>query len=121
MKQKTRRHWSTGLRYRAVPHGMLRHTAACCGKFVAVCRSNRAQLDFSGMGPEATRGTARNVNAPVEIAGFDFSGTARGTARYRKVSEHYFTQHKGQEVNSSATKLFWHLSVAESLTIFGRQ
>jgi hypothetical protein len=60
----------------AVPHGMLRHTAACCGKFAAVCRSNRAQLDFSGMGPAATRGTARNVNAPVEIAGFDFSGTA---------------------------------------------
>jgi hypothetical protein len=77
MKQKTRRHWSMGLRYRT----------ACCGKFAAVCRSNRAQLDFSGMGPAATRGTARNVNAPVEIAGFDFSGTAR----YRTVSERYFT------------------------------
>jgi hypothetical protein len=62
MKQKTRRHWSMGLRYRT----------ACCGKFASVCRSNRAQLDFSGMGPAATRGTARNVNAPVEIAGFDF-------------------------------------------------
>jgi hypothetical protein len=48
-------------------------------------RSNRAQLDFSGMGRAATYGTARNVNAPVEIAGFDFSGTAR----YRTVSERY--------------------------------
>jgi hypothetical protein len=37
------------------------------------------------MDPAATRGTARNVNAPVEIAGFDFSGTAR----YRTVSERY--------------------------------
>jgi hypothetical protein len=37
------------------------------------------------MGPAATRGTARNVNAPVEIAGFDFCGTAR----YHTVSERY--------------------------------
>jgi hypothetical protein len=35
------------------------------------------------MGPAATRGTARNVNAPVEIAGFDFSGTARYRAATR--------------------------------------
>jgi hypothetical protein len=42
----------------AVPRGTARHTAACCGKFAAVCRSNRAQLDFSGMGPAATRGRA---------------------------------------------------------------
>ena len=52
-----------------------------------VVNSNRAQLDFSGMGPAVTRGTARNVNAPVEIAGFDFSGTAR----YRTVSERYLS------------------------------
>jgi hypothetical protein len=39
------------------------------------------------MGPAATRGTARNMNAPVEIAGFDFSGTAR----YRTVSERYLS------------------------------
>jgi hypothetical protein len=80
MKQKKKRdaigQWVCGTAYRT----------ACCGKFAAVCRSNRAQLDFSGMGPAATRGTARNVNAPVEIAGFDFSGTAR----YRTVSERYF-------------------------------
>jgi hypothetical protein len=45
------------------------------------------------MGRAATYGTVRNVNAPVEIAGFDFSGTARyraatrGSAGYRTVSE----------------------------------
>jgi hypothetical protein len=47
----------------AVLHGMLRHIAACCGKFAAVCRSNRARLDFSGMGPAAARGTVRCLNA----------------------------------------------------------
>jgi hypothetical protein len=55
----------------------LRYRTACYGKFAAVCRSNRAQLDFSGIGRAATYGTAHNVNVPVETAGFDFSGTAR--------------------------------------------
>jgi hypothetical protein len=39
-------------------------------------------------GSAVPRGTACNVNAPVEIAGFDFSGTAR----YRTVSERYFNE-----------------------------
>jgi hypothetical protein len=54
-------------------------SAATCGtaRFAASCRSNRAQLDFSGIGRAATYGTAGSVNASVEIAGFDFSGTAR--------------------------------------------
>jgi hypothetical protein len=77
---------------------MLRHTAACCGKFAAVCRSIRAQLDFSGMGPAATRGTARNVNALVEIAGFDLSGTAR----YRTVSERYLREMTARSVHRIA-------------------
>jgi hypothetical protein len=76
----------------AVPRGTARHAATCCGKFTAVRRSNRAQLDFSGMDPAATRGTARSVNAPVEIAGFDFSGTAR----YHTVSERYFSRFKNR-------------------------
>jgi hypothetical protein len=70
MKQKTRRHWSMGLRYRT----------ACCGKFAAACRSNRAQLDFSGMGRAATYGTnaylffplAFETMGPINGAGQDF-------------------------------------------------
>jgi hypothetical protein len=54
--------------------------------FAASCRSNRVQLYFSSFGRAATYGTAGSVNASVEIAGFDFSGTAR----YRTVSERYF-------------------------------
>jgi hypothetical protein len=38
--------------------GTARYRTACCGKFAAVCRSNRAQLDCSGMGPAATRSRA---------------------------------------------------------------
>jgi hypothetical protein len=79
MKQKTRRHWSMGLRDAA------RYRTACSGKFAAVCLSNRTQLDFSGMSRAATYGTAGNVNALVEIAGFDFSGTVE-IVRYRDFS-----------------------------------
>jgi hypothetical protein len=61
-----------GLRQRAV-----RYRTASCGNFAASCRSNRVQLDFSGIGRAATYGTAGSVNASVEIAEFDFSGTAR--------------------------------------------
>jgi hypothetical protein len=67
----------------AVPRDTARHAAANLPQYAVL-----AQLDFSGMGCAATRGTARSVNAPVELAGFDFSGTAR----YRTVSERYFTK-----------------------------
>jgi hypothetical protein len=68
MKQKTRCHRSMGLRQRA------RYRTASCGNFVASCRSNLVQLDFSGIGGAATYGTAGNVNAFVDIDEFDFSG-----------------------------------------------
>jgi hypothetical protein len=66
----------------------VRYRTASCGNFAASCRSNRAQLNFSGIGRTATHGTANNVNASVEKAGFDFSGTAW----YRTVSERYLTR-----------------------------
>jgi hypothetical protein len=45
------------LRQRMVPHG-----AATCGNFVGSCRSNRGQLDFTGIGRVATYFAAGRLN-----------------------------------------------------------
>jgi hypothetical protein len=50
---------------------------ASCGYLAASCRSNRTQIDFIGIERAATYGIAGNANVSVEVAGFDFSGTAQ--------------------------------------------
>jgi hypothetical protein len=59
MKQKTRRHWSMGLRYRT----------ACCGKFAAACHAScKRHMELAkllGSISAVPRGTVRCLNATL--------------------------------------------------------
>jgi hypothetical protein len=57
-------------------------------------------------GSAVPRGTARNVNAPVEIAGFDFSGTARRLNATLSVGRPQFNVHTDERTQVYGTRSF---------------
>ena len=60
-------------------------TRGTARQFDAFYRSNRARVDFSGSHRAVPRGTARYVNASIEIHVFDYGGAARYRAVPRAV------------------------------------